>query len=328
MKFFNYFLNIILTLSLIMGAGGCRKDYNRLEGFIWNTTYSVIYDGNKNLTDSVCDVLQNVGHSLNVFDDSSLVCLVNKNDSAIVDQNFIRVYEMSKHIYRESDGAFDPTLGPLIDAWGFGRGHVANSDTLHLDSLISFTGISKTQLKGNVLYKTHPLIRFNFSAIAKGYGCDRIAEMLSEHGAHSYLVEIGGEIRCAGKSPSGGKWRISIDKPILSDSILHDSQCIIEVSQAGIATSGNYRNFHKSGNTIYGHTISSQTGRPVQTDVLSATVVTKTAMEADALATTIMAMGSTKGLELASRLNFAVLMVLADGTTIQNDAFTSLLSIE
>ena len=318
--------SVIISLSVL---SSCSKDeYRKLNGMVWNTTFHITYDGERDLTDSVYAVLNQVSASLNVFDDSSLISKVNSADSIKVDNDFINVYNMSKQINRQSNGAFDPTLGPLIDAWGFGKGHTATVDTLRLDSLLNITGIGRTELRNGVLYKETPLIRFNFSAIAKGYGCDRIGEMLSANGAKSYLVEIGGEIRCAGKNAAGKNWKISIDKPILSDSVLHDSQCVIEVTDVGIATSGNYRNFHKSGASTYGHTISSTTGRPVQTDVLSATVVAKSCMEADGLATAMMAMGSKDGAALAEKMNVAVLLVLSDGSTWQNEAFTKLLSTE
>lgn len=168
-------------------------------------------------------------------------------------------------------------------------------------------------------------MRFNFSAIAKGYACDRIAEMLNNNGVQSLLVEIGGEIRCMGKSPENRKWKVSIDRPVLTDSVIHESQCVLSIDNAGVATSGNYRNFHTTeGGAVYGHTISSLTGRPVQTDVLSATVIASTAMEADALATSMMAMGSQKSAEIANKLGVAALLILSDGTVWQNNAFSAL----
>lgn len=319
---------IPLIIAVSMLIAGCKNDYHKLEGMVWNTTFHVTYDGDKDLTDSIYTVLEEVSQSLNVFDENSLISRANNSDSIRIDNDFSTVHAMSVRINEESDGAFDPTLGPLIDAWGFGRGHTATSDTLCLDSLLEMTGIKKTSIRNSTLYKENPAIRFNFSAIAKGYGCDRIGEMLSRNGCESYLVEIGGEIRCSGESPSNDKWKVSIDKPILTDSVLHDSQCIIAVHDAGIATSGNYRNFHGSGNTVYGHTISTVTGRPIQTDVLSATVVAKTSMEADGLATAMMALGSEKSKSLADKTGVGVLLVLSNGDVWHNKAFNDLIISE
>lgn len=319
-------IKYITSLILCGLCISCSSDYKSLDGMIWNTSYHVIYQSGHNLTDSIYDVLERVGNSLNVFDEASLVSRVNHTDSLNVDRHFIRVYNASRKINELSNGAFDPTLGPLIRAWGFEKGHTATGDTLRLDSLLKLTGIDRTELKGNIILKENPEIQFNFSAIAKGYGCDAIAEMLERNGVSSYLIEIGGEIRCNGHNPENGKWRISIDRPVLSESVLHESQCVVEVGSAGIATSGNYRNFKRVKTGIYGHTISTETGRPVQTDILSATVVADDAMTADGLATAMMAIGSKKAAELAETTNTAVLLILSDGNVWQNQAFKKLLS--
>lgn len=320
----NFFITVVAAF-LMLTAAGCANDYRHLEGMVWNTTFHITYQSDKDLTDSIFAAISEVGASLNVFDESSLVSRVNRNDSTAVDDNFSKVYEMSERICRASGGAFDPTLGPLIEAWGFGRGHKATADTLRIDSMLALTGMDKTMIKDKIIYKTARGLQFNFSAIAKGYGCDRVVEILKRNGVMSCLVEIGGEIRCVGHSPRQREWQISIDKPILTDSLLHESQCVIAVTDAGVATSGNYRNFHKRGGETYGHTISAKTGRPVQTDVLSATVIASTAMEADALATAIMAMGSVEGMKLARQFDAAAMIVLSDGSIRQNEKFERLL---
>lgn len=315
---------VIAMLSALVIISCERDRYRDSEGMVWHTTYHVTYRSDRDLTDSIVRILSDVGNSLNVFDSTSTVSKVNIGDSVAVDPDFLRVYEMSRHISSLTDGAFDPTLGPLITAWGFGKGHKATSDTLRIDSLLAITGIGKTRIDQGRIIKGDPRIQFNFSAIAKGYGCDRIGEMLTRNGVADYLVEIGGEIRCAGFNPQGGKWRISIDRPLLSDSVLHESQCIIALSNHGLATSGNYRNFHRTASGNYGHTISAATGRPAETDVLSATVISASAMGADALATAMMAMGSQKAKDLAARMHVPAMLVLADSTVWQNDSFMEL----
>lgn len=317
-------LGVLVSICMI----SCRKDYRSSEGMVWHTTYHITYDGNRDLNDSIYAALAEVGASLNVFDDNSVVSRANASDTTKVDEDFVRVYEMSRKINRETGGAFDPTLGPLIEAWGFGRGHTPTADTLRIDSLLRITGIGRTSLRGSLIVKEDIRIKFNFSAIAKGYGCDRVAEVLRRNGVKNYLVEIGGEIACAGISPSGGKWRISVDKPVATDTICHLSQCIISVTDAGIATSGNYRNFHQEGGHTFGHTISSTTGRPVQTDVVSATVIAASAMEADALATSMMAMGSEKSRHLAVSRQLAVMLITADNKVWESPQFGKLLNEE
>lgn len=313
----------LLMAAATLMASCTKNEYRHDEGMIWHTTYHMTYRSDTDFTDSIVSVLNETGASLNVFDTSSLASRVNASDSIVVDENYTRVYTKSKEINSLTGGAFDPTLGPLITAWGFGKGHSATSDTLRIDSLLDITGIEKTRIENSRLIKGDRRIEFNFSAIAKGFGCDKVGEMLRRNGVSDFLVEIGGEIYCEGRAPSGGKWRVSIDRPVLSDSIVHDSQCIVELSGKGLATSGNYRNFHRDSSGIYGHTISASTGRPARTDILSASVMAESAMEADALATAIMAMGSDKAIEMAQRHGLAVMIVLADSSVWQSEAFSA-----
>lgn len=304
----------------------CGDNYRQSEGMIWHTTYHITYNSDKELGDSIMSTLKVVDNSLNFFNPNSLLSKVNSSDSIRVDTHLQRVYETSIEVNRISNGMFDPTLGPLIDAWGFGKGHKATKDTLHIDSLLNFTGIAKSKIENGILIKPCLEMVFNFSGVAKGYGCDAVAEMFKRNGVTDYLVEIGGEIRSGGKSPKNNCWKISIDKPILTDSVLHESQCIIEIENAGIATSGNYRNFQTSGGVVYGHTISATTGRPAKTDILSATVVMPDACQADAMATALMAMGATKGKKLASQLKLPVMMVINTGEVWETEEFKLLQS--
>lgn len=323
------FITAILAITAGVLSGGCGKtesNWHKAEGMIWNTTYHLTFDGDPALADSAVSVLARIGSSLSVFDTTSLVSRVNINDSTPVNTDFIRVYVKSKQINKLSDGAFDPTVSPLITAWGFGKGHEATPDTLVIDSIMQFVGIRKTRLSHDALVKEDTRIQFNFSAIAKGYGCDAVAEMFEKAGVSDYLVEIGGEIRAKGKNPTGTDWKVSIDRPVFTDSIIHESQEIIEISDMGMATSGNYRNFHKTDSgQVYGHIISSTTGRPVETDVISATVLSSTAMEADGLATAFMAMGSDKSKELNKSLRLPVMLVLSDSTVWTSDQFQKLI---
>ena len=293
---------------------------------VWNTFYHITYQGDRSLTDSVMTVLNDVGKSLSVFDGSSLVSWVNKSTATPVDRHFMAVYNTSLIINGVSDGLFDPTVSPLITAWGFGPGHKINADTLAIDSILSFTGINKTRLEGSTLIKDDVRTQFNFSAVAKGYGCDMVAQMLRRNGVENYLVEIGGEIAVGGVSPSGESWKISIDRPVESNNeIVHDAGAVISVTNAGIATSGNYRNFHREGGATFGHTISPQTGRPVKTDVISATVIAPTCMEADAAATACMAAGSKIAKSMLTTLRYEGMLILSDSTTYLTPGFQALL---
>lgn len=327
MKIFGKICTFLLFFSSVALIGGCgEKRYRTDSGMIWNTTYNITYESGRDLGDSILAELGKVGKSLNVFDPQSLTSRVNAAPETDVDSAFIQVYAMSRRIWEMSGGVFDPTLGPLIKAWGFGPGHEATSDTLRIDSLLRFAGIGKTRLEKGRLVKDDVRINFNFSAIAKGYGCDRVAEMLRRNGVKNYLVEIGGEIAAGGTSPRGGEWNVAIDRPLHGATADNrKAQGVIGVSGKGVATSGNYRNFHQEKGKFYGHTISAATGRPVETDVISATVVAPSCMEADGLATALMAMESEKGRQLADSLGLPVMLILRDSTEWMSAPFRRML---
>lgn len=313
--FFNIFNSLLILCALLSSSCHPSPTYQREEGMIWNTVYHITYESDIHLGDSILATLEKVGKSLSVFDKSSLVSKVNEADSIEIDDMFADVYNASLKINKASTGMFDPTISPLITAWGFGPGHTVSADSTAVDSILRFTGISKTRLQGKTLIKNDRRIQFNFSAIAKGYGCDQVAEMLKRNGVKNYLVEIGGELSIGGKSPRSDKWKISIDRPIQTDSTeIHDSSAVIAVTDCGVATSGNYRNFHKEGGKTFGHTISPVTGYPVETDVISATVIAPNCMLADGAATACMASGSRLAKKMLSRLGFEGMLILSDST--------------
>lgn len=324
------FFFIGITLTSISSCGNKEKTdvpYIKTEGAIWNTAYHITYQASRNIDDSIRAVLDRVGKSLSVFDSASLVSKVNLQDSTPVNTDFIKVYVMSRRINKISGGAFDPTLAPLIRAWGFEKGHTPSIDTLLIDSLMNHVGISKTHLSHDALIKDIPGIEFNFSAIAKGYGCDEVGEMFKRNNVNNYLVEIGGEIVASGYNPQGTDWHVSVDKPIVdSTASKHEAMEIIAFSNMGMATSGNYRNFHTKDNRQFGHIISARTGRPAESEIISATVLANTAMEADALATTFMTMSKTEALELAKKSRLPVFLIFNNDQVWQSNKFKELIS--
>ena len=294
---------------------------------VWNTVYNITYRGPESLQDSIMPVLDSVSKSASAFDSLSLVSRINRGEELPLDDILKRLYLASVDINRHSGGKFDPTVGPLVTAWGFGKGHTPTADTLNIPTLLKYVGISKTRLgEGGRLIKDDPRIEFNFSAIAKGLGCDAVAEMLERNGVTDYLIEIGGEIRSSGHSPRGDRWRVQIDAPVASaDSVIHESQCVVTLEDIGIATSGNYRNFHQENGRRFGHTINPLTGRPATTDVASATVAAPTTMEADGYATAIMAMGSRDARRMVDSLRLAAYVITTDGKVWVSDSFNPLL---
>ena len=191
-----------------------------------------------------------------------------------------------------SGGCYDPTVAPLVNLWGFGYKKAAVEPRQEqIDSALRLVGIGRCTLEGDRIKKLDPSTEFDFSSITKGYACDLIGEMLRRNGCSDYLVEIGGEVAVSGKNPQGEKWRIMIDAPVENDTaVVHKRLSVIAVTDCGVATSGNYRNFKKTSSGKRWHTISPSTGRPARSTTLSATVIAPDAMMADALATACMAM--------------------------------------
>ena len=214
------------------------------------------------------------------------------------DSLFRRVFEMAVNIAKETDGAFDPTIAPVVNFWGFGFEEIPQKDENKLADLMKTTGYEKLTIQDRLIVKSNPNTQIDFNAIAQGFTVDLIAEYLQKSSITNYMIEIGGELKCRGLNADGKLWRIGIDKP--SENIQQNRfQAIIEVPNKAIASSGNYRKFkidEKRG-TKYAHTIDPKTGKPVQTNLLSVTMVSESCMQADALATACMVMGVEKSIE-------------------------------
>lgn len=307
-------------LFVIFIGCGKKSGYQRVEGMIWNTIYHITYKGPSELQDSILPVLNEVGKSLSVFDRNSLVSQLNEADSIMTDGHLQKIYETSVKINRLSKGNFDPTVSPLVDAWGFGIGHTPTADTLAIDSILNFIGIEKTGMREGYIYKNDPRIRFNFSAIAKGYGCDAVGEMFRRNGVNDYMVEIGGELTLRGKSPSGKDWKIAIDAPVENAAPGEEAAMVISLTDAGVATSGNYRNYREEEGRKTAHTISPVTGRPFFSEILSATVVAPTCMEADGIATACMAGTLSEAMQLLEDTKTEGVLILGD-TVIMTKGF-------
>ena len=294
------FLKVVGFASLLFFSFSCQKEttYQFLQGNALGTTFSVKYDGpdSTNYSTSIDSLFTVINHSLSTYHANSLISQINNGDSKVkVDEHFITVFKKAKRIYTETDGAFDPTIGSLVNAWGFGpKKPLQNLDSTSVIDLMQLVGFNKVSLTNNVISKLNPKIFIDFNAIAKGYAVDVIGRFLEYKNCTNYMVEIGGEVRVRGANSEGNLWRIGIEKPLTDGT--RDLETAVSLHNQSMATSGNYRKFKlDSLGNKYVHTINPKTGFTIQNDILSASVISKQdCADVDAYATAFMVMGFEK----------------------------------
>lgn len=283
----------IVAIGFMMG----HKDepYQRNSGFIFGTSYNITYQCADDHQADIEKVLGEVDASLSPFNDTSIITHVNRNEDVALDNLFLDVFRLAQKINEDTDGAFDITVAPLVNAWGFGFKNGVNPDAKAIDSLRQVVGFHKVRLENNKVVKFDPRVMLDCSAIAKGYGVDVVANLLRKFGIKNFMVEIGGEVVTSGVNPERMPWRIGVTKPTDDSlSVNNELQTVINVTDKAMATSGNYRNFYYKGGRKYAHTIDPKTGYPVQHSILSATVITDDCATADAYATSFMVLGMEK----------------------------------
>ena len=303
-------LSLLLLLLLSCGCGR-PMHFIRYEGFAQGGTYHVTCAVPGRVTEAqvrakVDSVLLEIDRTLSGYNKGSMLSQLNAGGDPCLNDLFIACFTRSKEIWAETGGAFDPSSAPLFDLWGFGfenRGRVTQEA---IDSIRQFTGMDLVSLEtrddGVHLVKADPRIRLNFNAIAQGFSCDVVAALLDSLGATDYLVDIGREIRCKGHNAAGGDWRVGLDSPFDgNEEEGRHLQAILEVTDCGIVTSGNYRKFYIENGQKFAHTIDPLTGRPVTHNLLSATVVADDATAADAYATWLMVVGTERAREFLVR---------------------------
>ncbi len=262
------------------------------QGIIFGTMYKITYQSDENLKDEIEAELQKVDNSLSPFNKQSIITGINQNRDITVDSLFADVFHLAQDISTETHGAFDITVAPLVNAWGFGFKNAQHVDSMMIDSLRQFVGFDKVSLFNGKITKTDERLMLDCSSIAKGYGVDCVARLFDRKGIRNYMIDIGGELVMKGENAQMNTWRIGINKPVDDSlSINQELQTILEISNAGLATSGNYRNFYYKDGKKYAHTIDPRTGYPVQHNILSSTVVAADCATADAYATAFMVLG-------------------------------------
>ena len=293
---------LFLIIGSIIIISENKPTFRTQQGKIFGTLYTITYEHNTDLQPQILAALQAVDNSLSPFNKQSIITHINNNDSVCVDERFIEVFNTAKQIHSESHGAFDPTVAPMVNAWGFGFKKGEDISTTAIDSLRQLVGFEHIELNGSRIEKVDERIMLDFSAIAKGYGSDCVARLLDSCGVKNYMVEIGGEVVVKGHNKNNNPWGIGITKPVDDSlSISQELQTVLRLTNCAIATSGNYRNFYYKDGVKYAHTIDPRTGYPVQHSLLSATVIADNCMRADALATAFMVLGADSAMAYCER---------------------------
>ena len=271
------------------------------QGLVFGTIYKVTYQSDTNLKEEIEDELRKVDFSLSPFNKESVITRINENESTQADSMFITVFRLAQEVSARTGGAFDITVAPLVNAWGFGFKTSTGVSEATIDSLRQFVGIGKVTLEGDRIVKSDPRIMLDCSAIAKGFGVDCVARLLESKGVKNFMVDIGGEVVVRGENPKMSKWRIGINKPVDDSlSLNNELQTILEISDMGMATSGNYRNFYYKDGKKYAHTIDPRTGYPIQHNILSSTVIAGDCATADAYATSFMVLGLDSAMQVCA----------------------------
>lgn len=298
-----------LILAFLIFISGCQPQkahYEMNEGQAHGTFYHIIYESKneKNHHEELRANMHRIDKSLSTYDNISVISRINQNDESVVlDDHFLTVFKRAQEIAKHTHGAFDITVAPLVNAWGFGFTEPQKTDSTSIATILENIGYEKLALDNNKIVKASPLMQLDANAIAKGYSVDQTALLLEKKGIENYMVEIGGEVRVKGINPDGKPWRIGIDEPTENNPINNRKlQRIIQITNGALATSGNYRQFYEKNNQRYSHTINPKTGFPVRHSLLSASVIAPDCMTADAYATAFMVLGYYASIDIVENM--------------------------
>ena len=291
-----------------------------VNGFAQGTTYSVRYltaDG-VNYQRAIDSLLIEIDNSMSTYNKNSIISKWNKTSmgsEVFLDENFENVFNISLKVEKETLGSFDPTVAPLVNAWGFGFEKASKIDSSTIDTILLDIGMDQLTFSGgtaNFILKSNPDCKLDFNAVAQGYTVDVLGDLLEERGIMNYLVEVGGELKAKGNNSQDSLWRVGIDRP-LPDLAEREIEAIVNLNNKSLATSGNYRKFYEKEGKKYAHTINPKTGYPVEHNMLSATVIAVNCALADAYATAFMVMGLDQSKEfLAKHKELDALLIYSD----------------
>lgn len=297
-----------LLLATLLLAVSCNHNsgLTTLSGKAQGTFYTIIYSDplHRNLQPSIDSLLDQFDLTASLWVDSSLIRRINSNSDTLISPLFCDILNKSQQINLYTHGAFDCRIGSLVNLYGFGFKERETVTQSQIDTCLSLLRpdsytIDSTSLNGTTQYilHKHPLIEFDFNAIAQGYAVDLVAQMLDNRGIHNYMVDIGGEVITRGLKPNNQKWSIGIERPSENKYSEQTIETVIQLTDLAVVTSGNYRKYYEKDGTRYSHTIDPSTGRPVTHSLLSVSVVSRQSWYADAMATSFMVMGLDKSLK-------------------------------
>lgn len=305
--YFNCMARINLFFSIFLLSFGTmfsQDELIQIEGETQGTTYHISYYDmqNRDFQPEIEQLLVDFDNSVSTYNPNSIISKINSNQqNVVVDNYFITCFKKAKEVWRNTKGAFDPTVYPLVNAWGFGPGKKQKIEKQKIDSILKFVGLNLIKLKGNKIVKKDPRVSLDFNAFAQGYSVDVISEFFNSKGISSYLVEIGGEIYAKGKKVNGEKWTAGIEKPIDNKDSNNPIKAIVKMQDIAIATSGDYRRFTVENGVKYAHHIDPKTGYPTKNNLLSASIFAKECISSDANATGILVMGLEKAKKFLSK---------------------------
>ncbi|MEI6680363.1 MAG: FAD:protein FMN transferase [Mariniphaga sp.] len=299
------FLCLLTGLLCLSSCAEKSAPYRKISGFTQGTTFHITYEdkADQDLSDPVDKIFKTFDLTFSEYIPNSIVSRINQNDSTVlVDDMFIEVYNKSVEINKETHGALDLTVGPLVNAWGFGPEKKVLIDSSKIDSLLQFVGMEKIRLQSRKLIKALPGIKIDVNSIAQGYAVDVVYRYFETLGIKNFMVEIGGEVRTKGKNPKGEFWKIGVDKPVDGSTAANESlQTIILLDNKSVTTSGNYRKYFEENGQKFSHIIDPHTGYPYKNNLLSVTVIANDAITADGYDTPLMVLGLEGAREVLKR---------------------------
>jgi thiamine biosynthesis lipoprotein len=326
---------LAISVVLLFAPAICTaKQEHLIQGRTMGTTYRVkIITGDNQgigrLKDKIDARLVEINNSMSTYKKDSEISRFNElkqtGRAFEISDDFFRVMRTARTIFELSDGAWDGTVNPLVDLWGFGRTgrQVTAPRKQKISALMPDIGFENIQILPNrTLVKKNKLVTLDLSSIAKGYGVDQVAQIIHGFGFNDYLVEIGGEIFASGKRTDGNLWRVGINRP-RKDAAFDDVYKIVDLDNQGFATSGDYRNFFEVDGIRYSHVIDPRSGYPTSNGVVSVSIIADNCTLADGLATAVMVMGAEKGMDLINRLERVEGLIIIEKTNGSLDAYYS-----